>query len=196
MGFVEAPLFFVCLFENPKKYGVAKIISALFCEKVLTFDKSLYIRGIEENSCFICVRVFMAFNKLKPEKLNDAAWEAIIEAWENGLSDREASFRASKISGQDITADDLRKWCKDDPDLGELRANLLSDLLSEAKLTVADALRGKDTRTARWYLERKAADEFSTKQAVAFEGAVVELSLEEKERRLQELVENALNDGE
>ena len=93
----------------------------------------------------------IAFKKLKPKKLNDVAWEAIIEAWENGLSDREASFRASKISGQDITADDLRKWCKDDPELGELRANLQSDLLSEAKLTVADALRSKDTRTARWY---------------------------------------------
>ena len=128
----------------------------------------------------------MAFNKLKPKKLNDAAWEAIIEAWENGLSDREASFRASKISGQDITADELRKWCKDDPELGELRANLQSDLLSEAKLTVADALRSKDPRTARWYLERKATDEFSTKQAVAFEGAVIELSMDEKEKALKE----------
>ena len=194
---MEAPFFIGRLLENPKKYGVAKIISALFCEKVLTFDKSLYIRGIEENSCFICVRVFMAFEKLKPEKLNDAAWEAIIEAWENGLSDREASFRASKISGQDITADDLRKWCKDDAELGELRANLQSDLLSEAKLTVADALRGKDTRTARWYLERKAADEFSTKQAVAFEGAVIELSMDEKEKALKEkMAEFFGEDGE
>lgn len=128
----------------------------------------------------------MAFDRIKPKELNDAAWEAIIEAWENGLSDREASFRASKISGQDITADDLRKWCKEDAELGELRANLQSELLSEAKLTVADALRGKDTRTARWYLERKAADEFSTKQAVAFEGAVIELSMDEKEKALKE----------
>lgn len=191
---MKAPFFYWSLMGKSQKIRGQKIISALFCENLLTFDKHLYIRGIEENSCFICVRVFMAFDKLKPKKLNDAAWEAIIEAWENGLSDREASFRASKISGQDITADDLRKWCKDDPELGELRANLLSDLLSEAKLTVADALRGKDTRTARWYLERKAADEFSTKQAVAFEGAVVELSLEEKERRLKELVEKF--DGE
>ena len=57
VGCLEAPFFIGRLLENPKKYGVAKIISALFCEKVLTFDKSLYIRGIEENSCFICVRV-------------------------------------------------------------------------------------------------------------------------------------------
>ena len=138
----------------------------------------------------------MAFDSIRPKELNEVAWEAIIEAWENGLSDREAAFRASKKSGQEVTADDLRKWCKENPELGELRANLQSDLLSEAKLTVADALRNKDTRTARWYLERKASDEFSTKQAVAFEGAVVELSLEEKERRLKELVENALTDGE
>lgn len=127
--------------------------------------------------------------KHKPAGVKDAAWSAIIEAWENGLSDREASFRASKISGEDIKAEDIRRWCKDDPELGELRVNLQSDLLSSAKLTVADRLRSGDVRTARWYLERKAADEFSTKQAVAFEGAVVELSLEEKEKALKEMME-------
>ena len=185
-GSIEAPFFCLLFIGKSQKIRGYEIILALFCEKLLTFDKHLYIRGIEKNSCFICVRVLMAFEKLKPKKLNDAAWGAIIEAWENGLSDREASFRASKISGQDITADELRKWCKDDPELGELRANLQSDLLSEAKLTVADALRSKDTRTARWYLERKATDEFSTKQAVAFEGAVIELSMDEKEKALKE----------
>ena len=49
--------------------------------------------------------------------------------------------------------------------------------------------------SAEWYLERKAADEFSTKSAVAFEGAVVELSLEEKEEALKRLVET-FGDGE
>lgn len=134
------------------------------------------------------------FIQQKPKKIKDATWRAVVEAWENGLSDREAAFRASKIEDADaITAEDIRTWCKDDPSVGELRANLMSDLLSSAKLTVADALREGDVKTAKWYLERKAADEFSTKQAVAFEGAVVELSLEEKEKALKEMMEQFHN---
>lgn len=131
------------------------------------------------------------FIKLKPEKVEAATWCAVIEAWENGLSDREAAFRASKV-GQHITADDIRQWIKDNPEIGELRANLHDELLSTAKITVAKALKRSDRdglQTARWYLERKGGNEFSTKQAVAFEGAVVELSLEDKEKKLNEMVE-------
>lgn len=133
------------------------------------------------------------FLKYKPKEVKDAVWAIVIEAWENGLSDREASFRASRATGEDIKADDIRQWIKDDAEIGELRASLQSDLLSSAKLTVADALREGDVKTAKWYLERKAADEFSTKQAVAFEGAVIELSLEEKEKALKEMVEKFHN---
>lgn len=139
----------------------------------------------------------MAFEKLRPNSMNAATWETILEAWENGLSDREAAFRASKIGGVDISAEEIRQMCKDNPEIGELRANLLSDLLSTAKLNIASDLRDPNSKerikTSRWYLERKAADEFSTKQAVAFEGAVVELSLEEKEKKLKEMVEKFHN---
>lgn len=131
--------------------------------------------------------------ELKPEGIHDASWEAIIEAWENGLSDKEAAFRASDLGFDVIKAKDIQAWCKDDPELAELRGNLLNALLSSAKLTIAETLKDPDSKervkTARWYLERKGADEFSTKQAVAFEGAVVELSLEDKERKLKELME-------
>lgn len=142
----------------------------------------------------------MRYRELKPKEIKDATWETIIEAWENGLSDREAAFRASKLGFNSVKAEDIRRWCKENPEIGELRANLLSDLLSSAKLVIAENLRDKDSKeqvkTARWYLERKAADEFSTKSAVAFEGAVVELSLEEKERKLKELVEAFGENGE
>ena len=131
------------------------------------------------------------FLKYKPNGIKDATWRIVLEAWENGLSDREAAFRASKSEdADDIEAEDIRRWCKENGELAELRANLQSDLLSSAKITVADALKEGDVKTAKWYLERKAADEFSTKQAVALENAVVTLSLEEKEKALQELVDN------
>lgn len=139
------------------------------------------------------------FLNKKPKKIKDAVWSILVEAWENGLSDREASFRIEKLTGEEITADSIRQMCKDYPEVGELRANLLCDLLTTSKLVIAETLHGDDPRekikTARWYAERKGANEFSTKQAIAFEGAVVELSLEEKEKALKELMAE-FHDGE
>lgn len=136
------------------------------------------------------------FVKVKPKKVKDAVWSMVVEAWENGLSDREASFRVQKFLGEDLKADDIRSWCRDYPEVGELRANLQNDVLMNSKLVIAEAVRSGDIKTAKWYAERKGADEFSTKQAVAFEGAVIELSLEEKEKKLKELVEEFDPNGE
>ena len=143
---------------------------------------------------------YKAFENLKPETMNAVTWETVLEAWENGLSDREAAFRASKISGVPITAEEIRQMCKDNPEIGELRANLMSELLVTAKLNIASDLRDPKSKermkTSRWYAERKSDGEFSTKQSVAFEGAVVGLSLEEKENALKELMENFHNGGQ
>lgn len=136
------------------------------------------------------------FVKVKPKKVKDAVWSMVVEAWENGLSDREASFRVQKFLGEDLKADDIRSWCRDYPEVGELRANLQNDVLMNSKLVIAEAVKSGDIKTAKWYAERKGADEFSTKQAVAFEGAVIELSLEEKEKKLKELVEEFDPNGE
>lgn len=129
------------------------------------------------------------FMSLKPKDINNAAWRLVIESWENGLSDREAAFRASRRSCSYVSESHIKQWIKDNPAIGELKERLQSDLLSEAKLTISDSIRHGDVRTAKWYLERKAANEFSTKAAIAFEGAAVELTLEEKERKMQEFME-------
>ena len=151
-----------------------------------------YLRGV-----FVLSQKKIRFTQYKPKEIKDATWGYVVEAWENGLSDREAAFFASKHEDSDeINAEQIRMWCKENPEVGELRANLQSDLLSKAKIKIAESLGASDReaiRTARWYLERKAADEFSTKQAVAFEGAVVELSLEEKEKALKEMMEQFHN---
>lgn len=140
-----------------------------------------------------------AFMNKKPKDIDASVWETVVEAWENGLSDNEAAFRVQKLLGIDLKAEEIRKWCKEYPEVGELRACLLNDLLSDTKLVIAKTIRDdknkEQIKTARWYAERKGADEFSTKQAVAFEGAVVELSLEEKEKALKDLVEK-FHDGE
>ena len=141
------------------------------------------------------------FIELKPKNVDTAAWEIVIEAWENGLSDREAAFRVSKMTGKMLKASDIQTWYKNDPEIAELRANLMNEVLTSAKLTIAKTIRDpknkEQIKTARWYAERKGADEFSTRSAVAFEGAVVELSLDEKEKALKEkMAEFFGDDGE
>lgn len=129
------------------------------------------------------------FASYKPKQIKDAAWREVIKAWENGLSNQEAAYRASRI-GEDVTAKDIAEWIKDNPEIGNLKAMLEADLRSAAKLTVADAIKDGDVKTSKWYLERKAPDEFSTKASIEFENAVVALTLDEKEDALKRMIEN------
>lgn len=131
----------------------------------------------------------------KPENVHDEVWLAVIEAWENGLSDREAAFRASRYTNIPLKASDIKQWKKDDPQIAELCEMLKDDLKATAKMNAAKLLKAGDDKTTRWYLEHKCPEEFSTKSAVAFEGAAITLSLEEKEKALKELVES-FEDGE
>lgn len=135
------------------------------------------------------------YGNLKPKDVDAEVWTIVVEAWENGLSDREASLLVSRKLGVYIKASDIAKWKKGNPDIAELKEFLEVAVRTDAKLNVSEAIRAGKTKVAQWYLERKAADEFSTKSAVAFEGAVVELSLEEKEKALKDLVEQ-FGDGE
>lgn len=129
------------------------------------------------------------YKNLKPKNVDDEVWASVVKAWENGLSDREAALLASRDTETMLKASDIAKWKKGNPDIAELQAFLEVAVRTDAKLNISEAIRAGKTKVAQWYLERKAADEFSTKSAVAFEGAVVELSLEEKEKALKDLVE-------
>ena len=129
------------------------------------------------------------YRNLKPKNVDDEVWTRVVKAWENGLSDREAALLVSRDTETVFKASDIAKWKKENPEIAELQAFLEVAVRTDAKLNVSEAIRAGKTKVAQWYLERKAADEFSTKSAVAFEGAVVELSLEEKEKALKDLVE-------
>lgn len=129
------------------------------------------------------------FKGFKPKYVDERVWTAVIEAWENGLSDREAAFRASRETDIQIKASEIQEWKHQNNEIAELCEMLKDDIKALAKTNARTLLKAGDDKMTRWYLEHKCADEFSTKSAVAFEGAVVELSLEEKERALKELVE-------
>ena len=129
------------------------------------------------------------FLKLKPRGLKIVTWQIILNAWENGLSDREAAFLASKDGNAYVTEEDVKGWLAENADIASLKDFLQSDLLSNAKLNIADNIREGNVATSKWYLERKAPDEFSSKAAVAFEGAVVGLTMEEKQAEIDKLLE-------
>ena len=44
---------------------------------------------------------------------------------------------------------------------------LKQKLVLKARVVIAEALKNNDENTAKWYLERKARDEFAAKQEVA-----------------------------
>lgn len=129
------------------------------------------------------------YKGMKPSNIPDKAWLAVIESWQNGLSDREAAFRASREGDAHILESDIKGWIKKNPDIADLKEHLSADLISSAKLTIAEQLKKGDVKTAKWYLERKAANEFSSKAAIQFEGAVTDLTLEEKDKALKEMWE-------
>lgn len=135
----------------------------------------------------------LPYKELKPKKVSDKVWRAVIESWENGLADREAAFRASKETGVWVTATEIKQWKKENMEISELCEMLKDDIKATAKINAKKLLDAEDDKMTRWYLQYKCPEEFSTKSAVAFEGAVVELSLEEKEEALKRLVENFEN---
>lgn len=143
------------------------------------------------------MRLPTPYRKLKPKDINDLTWRIFVEAWENGLSDREVSLRLCKNpKAKQMTAQEVRRFVNSNPDIADLKAMLSLELVTSAKTTVAEAVKDGDLKTAKWYLERKAADEFSTKQAVALENAVIELSIEDKEKALKQMIDKFESDGQ
>lgn len=128
------------------------------------------------------------YKALKPNWISDKAWTEIIIAWENGLSDREASFRASRDGDVFITEAELKEIVASDSRIADIRDFLHTEIVAQAKLNIAESLREGSVATSKWYLERKAPDEFSSKASVAFEGAVVGLTMEEKQKELDQLL--------
>lgn len=125
----------------------------------------------------------------KPKDMPEEAWKILVDAWENGLSDREASFRMSRDDGYYITEKEIRNYLDANPRMADLRDFLRADLVSKAKMNIAEAIREGSVSTTKWYLERKAPDEFSSKAAVALEGAIVQVSMEEKQAEMDKFLE-------
>lgn len=103
----------------------------------------------------------MAKNKVgRPTVMTDKVIGKLELLFAKGLSDREACQIA------DIDPSTLYDYCNKYPEFAE-RKELLKEMpKAKAKLNVAEAIENNDIDISKWYLERKAKDEFSTKQEI------------------------------
>lgn len=94
----------------------------------------------------------------KKHRKTDEVITLLKQAFSIGATNTEACLHAG------IAESTLYEWRKDDKELSEEFDRLKSQPILKAKKTINDNL--KDPNTAKWYLERKCKDEFSTRTDV------------------------------
>lgn len=126
----------------------------------------------------------------RPKKINDDVLRKLEDGFIKGLSDREACLYA------DIAPSTLYDYCKQQPAFSERKELLKNQVKVQAKLNVAEEVNNGNIDLSKWYLERKAKDEFSLKQEVEHSGGmnntVSELTPEERKKRIEELKEKLM----
>ena len=136
------------------------------------------------------------YSALRPKHINEAAWREVVSSWEDGLSDREAAFRASREGDILITEADLKEILEKNTQIADLKDYLQSDVIAMAKSNIAGSIREGSVSTSKWLLERKAANEYSTKASVNFEKAVIGLTIAEKEEEMTKFLDGFLADDD
>ena len=86
------------------------------------------------------------FKELKPNNVTNEVWSAVVSAWENGLSDREAAFRASRETEMVIKASEIKEWKKANSEVAELCEMLHDDIKAVAKMNAKKLLDAGDDR--------------------------------------------------
>lgn len=106
-------------------------------------------------------------------KRNDKVISKLEDAFKMGCSNIEACLHA------EISQRTLYRWIEEDEELKHRFEELKETVILKARKTIFDNI--QDPQTARWLLERKKKDEFSTKIEQSIEGAVpvTELPVEE-----------------
>lgn len=81
-------------------------------------------------------------------------------AFMRGLSDTEACLYA------DIGITTLYRYCEDNPEFRDRKECLKQRPTAKARLNITEAIEEGDREISKWWLERKAKNEFSTKQEI------------------------------
>ena len=99
----------------------------------------------------------------RPTVMTEETLNKLTFAFSKGLTDREACLYAN------IAPQTLYDYCNNNPDFAEQKELLKDQPKIQAKMNISEAIENNDKDTSKWYLERKAKDEFSTKQEIGGE---------------------------
>lgn len=103
----------------------------------------------------------MSKNKVgRPTVMTEAVIGKLELLFAKGLTDREACLLA------DIDPSTLYDYCNKHPEFTERKEALKQHPTAKARLNVIEAIEKGDSDLSKWWLERKARDEFSTKQTI------------------------------
>lgn len=96
----------------------------------------------------------------RPESITPEVLAKLESGFMNGFTDCEACLFA------DINPSTLYRYIDSHPEFSKRKEQLKKSPLIKAKLNINKALQDKDKDISKWYLERKAKDEFSTRSEV------------------------------
>lgn len=102
----------------------------------------------------------MAESVGRPTVMTEEVLQKLEYAFMRGLTDLEACLYAN------IGTTTLYNYCEENPEFRERKEELKKNPTAKAKLNVYEAIENKDVDVSKWYLERRAKDEFSTKQEI------------------------------
>lgn len=121
----------------------------------------------------------------RPTVMTKTVVSKLEEGFAKGLTDVEACLYAN------ISKQSLYDYCKLHPEFTDRKEELKHQPRMKAKLIISDKLEAKDDYNARWYLERKAKDEFSTRQEVEQETHQINYSSTEWDQKSPEELKKA-----
>jgi len=93
----------------------------------------------------------------RPTVMTQDTVNKLEQAFSMGCSDLEACLFA------DISKQTLYDYQEKNPEFVDRKAMLKQKMIFKARSVIAESLNNKDENTAKWLLERKLKDEFSTK---------------------------------
>lgn len=124
----------------------------------------------------------------RPRKITKAIVQKLEEGFLRGLTDREACLYA------DVRLSTFYDYCRENEEFSERKELLKDQVKMRAKLNVTDSINRGNIDLSLWYLERKARDEFSTKQEIEHSGGL-ENKLDLSGLSVEELRKLAQTDG-
>jgi len=112
----------------------------------------------------------MSENKVgRPTVMTEEVVQKLEYAFMRGLTDVEACLYAN------ISRSTLHNYCEEHPEFLDRKEELKQHPTAKARLNVTEAIENGNEELSKWWLERKAKNEFSTKQEVSGDIKVTKL---------------------